>query len=109
MNINMFSFFDDEGRARHPLIISRQNYDRVAHLFNWKNHYAPIANISRRFLDITNINNQKHFCLRFFGHCLTEEVFSRHMEHCTRDDFMSGAPYSPYARLKTGPTQILQL
>ena len=30
MNINVFSFFDDEGRARHPLIISRKTQERVA-------------------------------------------------------------------------------
>ena len=30
MNINLFSFFDDEGRARHPLMISRNNYESVA-------------------------------------------------------------------------------
>ena len=32
MNINVFSFFDDEGRARQPLVISRKNYERVANL-----------------------------------------------------------------------------
>ena len=53
MNINVFSFFDDEGRARHPLVISSNNYERVANLIYWKNHYAPIANIFRRFSDLT--------------------------------------------------------
>ena len=32
MNINVFSFLDDEGRARHPLVISLNNYKRVANL-----------------------------------------------------------------------------
>ena len=32
MNINVFSLFDDEGRARHPLVISRINYEREANL-----------------------------------------------------------------------------
>ena len=30
MSINVFSFFDDEGRARYPLVISRKNHERVA-------------------------------------------------------------------------------
>ena len=47
ININVFSIFEDEGRARHPLLISQTNYERVANLLYWKNHYAPIANISR--------------------------------------------------------------
>ena len=32
MNINVFSFVDDGSRARHPLVISRKNYDNVANL-----------------------------------------------------------------------------
>ena len=28
ININVFSFFDDEGRARDPMMISRRNYQR---------------------------------------------------------------------------------
>ena len=27
MNINVFSFFDDEGKARYPLVISRKNHE----------------------------------------------------------------------------------
>ena len=54
ININVFSYFDDEGSARHPLEISRKNHERVANLLYWKDHYAPIANIFRLFSDITN-------------------------------------------------------
>ena len=32
MNINEFFVFDDEGRSRYPLVISRKNYERVANL-----------------------------------------------------------------------------
>ena len=63
MNINVFSFFDDEGRARHPLVISRKNYERVANLLYWKEHYAPITNIARLFSDITKHGHQNNFCL----------------------------------------------
>ena len=58
MNINVFSFFNDESRARYPLVISRTNYERVANLLYWKEHYAPITNISRLFSDITKHNLQ---------------------------------------------------
>ena len=36
MNINVFSFFDNEGCARHSLVISRKNHERVANLIYWK-------------------------------------------------------------------------
>ena len=58
MNFNVFSFFDDEGRARHPLMISLKNYERVANLLYWKNQYAAITSISRLFKDITNHQEQ---------------------------------------------------
>ena len=89
MNINVFSFFDDDGRARHPLVISHKNHERVANLLYWKEHYAPITSIPRLFSDITKHTNQKHFCLRCLGHFSSEEVLARHKELCTRDDFMS--------------------
>ena len=34
-NINVFSFFDDEGKARYPMFISRKNYARWANLLYW--------------------------------------------------------------------------
>ena len=105
MNINVFSFLDDEGCARYPLVISRKNHERVANLFYWKDHYATIASISRLFSDITNQKNQKHFCLRCLGNFSSEKGFSRHKELCTRDNFMSvlhvlQVPGSKQAQLK---------
>ena len=89
ININVFSFFDDEGRARHPLVTSRKNYDNVANLLYWKDHYASITSIPRLFSDIIKNTHHKHFCLRCFGHLSSEEVLSRHKQLCTKDDFMS--------------------
>ena len=89
MNINVFFYFDDKGRARHPLVISRKNYDCVANLLYWMAHYAPIKSISRLFKDITKHKEQQNICLRCLGHFMTKESFARHKELCTRDDFMS--------------------
>ena len=104
MNINVF-IIDDEGRARHPLVISRKNHERVANLLYWKNHYQLITNISHMFSDITKHVNQKHFCLRCSGHFSSEEVLARHKERCIRNDFVSvlhvlPTPYSYKARIK---------
>ena len=76
ININLLSCFDDEGRARHPLVISCKTHDRVANLLYWKQHYAPITSIPRLFLDITKHTHQKHFCLRCLGHFSSEEVLA---------------------------------
>ena len=71
------------------MVISRKNYERVANLLYWKKHYAAITSIPRLFKDITKHKQQLHFCLRCLGHFSSEEVLSRHMKLCTRDDFMS--------------------
>ena len=89
ININVFSFFDEEGRARHPLVISRKNHEHVANLLNWKEHYVPISNISRLFSDITKHGHEHQICLRCLGHFRTEENYARHKQLCTRDDFVS--------------------
>ena len=63
-NINVFSFFDDKGKARYPMFISRKNYAMGANLLYWNEHYAPIKNIDRLFSDITKQHPRKYFCLQ---------------------------------------------
>ena len=52
ININVFSFFDDEGKERYPMFISRKNYPRWVNLLYWNEHYAPIKNIDKLFFPI---------------------------------------------------------
>ena len=86
----MFSpFFDDEGRACHPIVISRKNYNFVANLLYLKEHYAPISNFPCLFYALSKHDHQHQICFRSLGHFRIEESFARHKELCTRDDFMS--------------------
>ena len=78
-----FSCLDDEGRARHLMVISRNNYQREANLLYLKNKTAQITSISRLFSDITKLENHKDFCLRCLGHFSSQDVHSRHKELCT--------------------------
>ena len=89
MNINVFFFFDDEERARHPRVISRLHYDRVTNLLYWNDHYIPIASVPHLFSVITKHTHQKHFCLRCLHHISSEEVFALQKELCIREDFIS--------------------
>ena len=89
ININFVSFVDDDGCARHPVVISGKTHELVPNLLYWKDHYAPIISVPRLFSDITKHTHQKHFCLRCLGHFSSEEVLARHKELCTRDDFIS--------------------
>ena len=85
----MLSFFDEKGRARHLLLISRKIHQRVANFFYWNGHYAPITSIEKLFYDITKQTESKDFSRRCLGHFSSKEVFAIHKELCTWDDFMS--------------------
>ena len=78
ININLFSFFDGEGKARYPMFISRRNYAWWAILLYWDGHYAPIKNIDKLFSDITKHTHRKYFCLRCLRHFSNPEILERH-------------------------------
>jgi len=89
MRINVFSFFDDEGKAIHPYYISDKQFPTQVNMLYWKNHYAPISSIPRLFFKITKYEHQKHICLRCLGHFTTAATLATHEEHCKRPNFSS--------------------
>ena len=105
ININVFSYADDEGKDRYPMFISSKHYPREANLFYWKEHYAPISDISRLFGDFTRSRQKHHMCTRCLGFFTTADILARHKQLCTRTDFMSvlhllPAPDTEYAHIK---------
>ena len=83
---NVYSFYDDEGRARYPLYISRVNPDAAYDILFWDGHYAWIKSFSR-FLAEQNAN--QHLCLyckRCFGRFTSQEALDRHKRFCTAVD-----------------------
>ena len=106
ININVFSFFDDEGRARHPFVICRKNHERVANLLYWKQHYAPITIFQRLFKDITKQKQQLHCYLRCLGHFSSEERSRATKRVLHPRWFHVGPSCAPYSRLLTGANQI---
>ena len=97
ININVFSFFDDEGQARHPLFISKKLYPRTANLLYWDKHYALITDIPRLFQDISKHKKRKNICIRCLGSLYTEESLFNYQRLCTREDFMSVVHVLPVA------------
>ena len=43
---NVYTFYDDEGRARYPLYLSRENPDTAVDLLFWNGHYAWIKSFT---------------------------------------------------------------
>ena len=52
MSINVISYYDDIGRARYPLYISKRDYPTQIDLLYFNEHYAWIKNFSRLFADL---------------------------------------------------------
>ena len=68
-------FFDDEGKAKHPLLISIKQYLKTANLLYWDEHYAPITDLSRLFHDISKFEHRKNICLWCFKSCTPKHLF----------------------------------
>ena len=90
IKINVFSFYDDEGKGRYPLYVSRrETYRMEIDLLYWEEHYALIKKFSAFIYDLSPKHSQKYFCKRCFGVFLTQHTFQRHEELCSRSDFDS--------------------
>ena len=109
ININVFSFFDDEGKAKHPLFISRKLYPMTANLLYWDEHYAPITDIPRLFHDISKHEQRKNICLRCLGSFYTERSLFKHQRICTREDFMSVVHVLPAAESEQAHIKFKQV
>ena len=68
LRINVFSFFDDEGKGRFPKYIGEEgNYNDEVNLLYWNEHYALISQFSRFIADIHWSHRKKEFCKKYFG------------------------------------------
>ena len=84
ISINGFTDFNDVGKARHPMYISRHKNLFQIDLLCFNGHYAWIKTISRLFKDVTLRNHQNFFCKLCLGHFKIEKLFERHNQLCTR-------------------------
>ena len=83
---NVFSFHDDEGRARYPLYLSSDNPDTAIDLLFWNGHFAWIKNFSRFLADQSSNGHVHCYCKRCFGRFTSESVFRQHQTICQSMD-----------------------
>ena len=99
ISINVFSYYDDLGKARYPLYVSRKTCGREIDLFYWeyKNmfHYAPINDLSRLFADLDRHKGYKFFCKRCLCNFQLETAFKSHQKVCSRENFISAMHHLP--------------
>ena len=91
--INLFTFWDDEGRARTPVYISNKPYTNNIDLLYWETggadennsegHYAWIKNFSAFMADIKAAKGHKlHWCKKCLGHFQSQPEFELHQCYC---------------------------
>lgn len=60
LTINVFSFYDDEGKVLDPLENSQKNQNLTANLLYWNENDAPITDINRLLHEITKHKKRQH-------------------------------------------------
>lgn len=87
ININLFSFYDEEGRARYPIYISQKEFDQTVDLLYWDEHYAWIKSFSRFMGDVNRHKGKLFWCKRCLGHFQREQALETHKLYCRRIDY----------------------
>ncbi len=87
IGINVFSFYDDEGRARYPIYVSQKNLAKTIDLLYWNEHYAWIRSFSRFMADIRKNRHKLLWCKRCLSHFSSENALDTHHLYCRRIDF----------------------
>jgi hypothetical protein len=64
---NVYTFYDDDGRARYPLYLSRENPDTAIDLLFWDGHYAWIKSFTRFLGDQNPNGHERFYCKCCFG------------------------------------------
>ena len=85
VNINLFSFYDDEGKARYPLYVSKKHYNKSIDLLYWDEHYAWIKSFTAFMADLS-MKHTLHWCRACLGHFDNERTLATHQLYCNGVD-----------------------
>lgn len=83
---NVYSFFDDAGKGRYPVFLSRIDPDGAIDLLYWAGHYAWIKSFSRFMGSMNKHNGQYFYCKRCLNHFQKESTLATHQQHCMGSD-----------------------
>jgi hypothetical protein len=83
---NVYTYYDDEGRARYPLYISREDPDTAIDLLFWDGHYAWIKSFTRFLGDQNPHGHECFYCKRCFGRFTVQTALDKHKKFCTAID-----------------------
>ena len=81
VNINVYSFYDDEGRARYPEYVSKKKFKKSIDLLHWQDHYSWIKTFPAFMSDLVK-KHTLHWCRRCIGHFSNENTLEVHKRYC---------------------------
>ena len=80
-NINVYSFYDDDGRARYPEYVSKKKFNTSIDLLHWQDQYAWIKSFPAFMRDVVPTHTL-HWCRRCLGHFANENTLNVHKRYC---------------------------
>jgi hypothetical protein len=92
IGINVFSYYDDQGKACYPFFISKlnRNADQTIDLLYFNKHWAWIKNFSRFASSFVSKRIHKRFwCKRCFGSFWCQQSLQQHQKCCVRPDYVT--------------------
>ncbi len=82
LKINIFSYFDADGRAIYPMYLSDKTFRREIDLLYFQEHYVLITNLNAFLNDRPNSDRGLYFCRSCLGHKYTKEDLAKHRLFC---------------------------
>jgi hypothetical protein len=83
---NVYTYYDDEGRAHYPLYISQEDPDTATDLLFWVVHYAWIKSSTRFVGDQNPSRHERFYCKRGLGRFTVQTALDKHKKFCTAID-----------------------
>ena len=83
---NVYTYYDDSGRARYPLYLSHVNPDVAIDLLYFEGHFAWIKNFSRFLGDQNSNEHMSFYCKRCLGRFSRESALTKHKLFCVSID-----------------------
>ena len=95
VGFNVYSFYDEDGRARYPLHICKKDYDLHIDVLYWNGHYAWIKDFSRFMSDISTDEHRVHFCKKCLGFFYDENKLAEHSKYCSATEGLQQVIHLP--------------
>ena len=83
VRLNVFSFYDRQGRERYTLYISKKPASKRIDLLMWNDHYSWITSLNSFLADICG-THKTFWCKKCLDHFASPHTYQDHKQHCSK-------------------------